>query len=192
MHKIAVFASGSGTNCENLIRYFQDSEKIEVAVVITNNPFAGVIERASNLDTDCFINLLKTTDDFQTLDDILDEYNIDWIVLAGFLKLVPRNLIIRYRQRMINIHPALLPAYGGKGMYGMKVHEAVIAAGEKQSGITIHYVNEHYDEGAIIEQFICPVLKNDTPEELARRIHELEHKHFPEVVEKVILKTQTS
>jgi phosphoribosylglycinamide formyltransferase 1 len=188
MHKIAVFASGSGTNCENLIRYFQDSEKIEVAVVITNNPFAGVIERASNLDTDCFINLFKTTDDFQTLDDILDEYNIDWIVLAGFLKLVPRNLIIRYRQRMINIHPALLPAYGGKGMYGMKVHEAVIAAGEKQSGITIHYVNEHYDEGAIIEQYKCLINSGDTPQQLAEKVHKLEYKYFPVIIEREILK----
>lgn len=188
MQKIAVFASGSGTNCENLIKYFQKSTEIQVAVVVTNNPFAGVIERASDLETDCYINLFQTADDFQTLDEILDEYEISWIVLAGFLKLVPSEIIGRYGCKIINIHPALLPAYGGKGMYGMKVHEAVIEAGDKESGITIHYVNEKYDEGAIIAQHKCSVDPHDTAETLAAKIHELEYKHFPEEVEKEILK----
>ncbi len=190
MHKLAVFASGSGSNCENLIRYFQDSKEIEVAVVITNNPFAGVIERASNLDTDCYINLFKTKEDYQILDDILREYKIEWIILAGFLKLVPGNLISRYKNRIINIHPALLPAYGGKGMYGMRVHEAVIAAGEKESGITIHYVNEFYDQGTIIAQYKCPVFNDDTPKILAERIHLLEYQKFPKVIEQQILSHQ--
>jgi phosphoribosylglycinamide formyltransferase 1 len=186
MTHIAVFASGSGTNCENLIRYFQHSENIAVSLVVTQNPFAGVIEKAGNLQTDCFINMFSEPEDFEQLYQLLEDYNISWIILAGFLKLIPKELIKRFPERIINIHPALLPNYGGKAMYGMNVHRAVINSGDSESGISIHYVNEEYDEGKIIAQFTCPVLPDDTPEILAVRIHELEYSHFPPVVESVI------
>jgi phosphoribosylglycinamide formyltransferase 1 len=186
MKNIAVFASGSGTNCESMIHHFANSDVAEVCIVVTNNPFAGVIERAENLDVDCFINLFQTNDDLQTLFNVLEEYQVDWIVLAGFLKLIPHELISRFPNRIINIHPALLPKFGGKGMYGMNVHKAVLSSGDVQSGISIHYVNEKYDEGKIIAQFTCPVLPNDTPEKLAERIHELEYRHFSVTVEEEI------
>jgi len=190
MKNIAVFASGSGTNCEALIKHFANSDIANVSIVVTNNPFAGVIERAENLDVDCYINLFQSKEDLQTLFNVFEEYEIDWIVLAGFLKLVPQELINRFSEKIINIHPALLPKYGGKGMYGMNVHKAVLSAGDAHSGISIHYVNEKYDEGKIIAQFTCPVFPNDSPEKLAERIHELEYKHFSITVENEIRKTQ--
>jgi len=191
MIHIAVFASGSGTNCENLIRYFQQSENISVSLVITQNPFAGVIEKAGNLQTDCYINMFSEPEDFEILYQLLEDYHISWIILAGFLKLIPKELVRRFPERIVNIHPALLPRYGGKGMYGMNVHRAVINSGDSESGISIHYVNEKYDEGKIIAQFTCSVLPDDSPESLAARIHELEYQHFPPVVEKVIIGDET-
>ena len=188
MKNIAVFASGSGTNCENLIRYFNTSNIAHVCVVVTNNPFAGVIERANNLDVDCYINLFQSENDLRTLVNVLKEYNVDWIVLAGFLKLIPPQIIHLFPNKIINIHPALLPLYGGRGMYGMNVHKAVLNARDSNSGITIHYVNEKYDEGKIIAQFQCPVLEDDTPDSLAQRIHELEYRYFPVTVEEEIKK----
>ncbi len=192
MNRVAVFASGSGTNCENLIRYFENSENIDVGLVITNNPFAGVIERAWQLDVDCYINLFSSSEDLQTLNKILNEYKIDWIVLAGFLKLIPADLIERFKGRIINIHPALLPKYAGKGMYGMNVHKEVIESGDTISGITIHLVNEQYDKGQILVQHTCEVLPDDTPEILAERIHQLEYRYFPVEVETYILHISTT
>lgn len=191
MKNIAVFASGSGTNCENLINYFEKSDTINVALVITNNPFAGVIEKADRLDVDCYINLFSSAADFSTLYKILEEYKIQWIILAGFLKLIPADLITRFNGRIINIHPALLPKFGGRGMYGQKVHKAVIESGETVSGITIHLVNEKYDEGEILVQHFCDVFPDDTPETLAERIHQLEYTFYPTAIETTILKIST-
>ncbi len=181
---IVIFASGSGTNAENIIRYFKGHRSIVVDKVLTNNPEAGVIERAKKLGVgvDVF-----SKQEFHQEAFLQKIQHADFIILAGFLWLGPEYLVLKFAQRILNIHPALLPQYGGKGMYGMKVHEAVIESGEKESGITIHEVNSEYDKGAIVAQFKCPVHSNDTPEKLAQRIHELEYEHFPETIESFIL-----
>ena len=186
MKKIAIFASGSGSNAENIICFFAKNPEICVNSVFCNAPDAYVLERAKkyNIPTHVF-----DREAFRNPEKVfrqLKEEKIDFIVLAGFLWLLPDSITNAYPNRIVNIHPALLPAYGGKGMYGHHVHEAVIAASEKESGITIHYVNNHYDEGAIIFQAKCPVLPGDTPDTLAARIHELEYAHFPRVIEEVI------
>ena len=186
MKNIVVFASGSGTNAERIAKYFSGNAEINVACILTNNPKAGVIERAKNLEIDCKI---FNRDDFYksgTVMDILEEYDPELLVLAGFLWLVPENMINNYSDRIINIHPALLPKYGGKGMYGMRVHEAVIAASETKSGITIHRVNKFYDEGQIIFQESFDISESETPETLAQRIHELEYRNFPVVIEQLL------
>jgi phosphoribosylglycinamide formyltransferase-1 len=188
MIKLAIFASGSGSNAENIINYFKDSEKVKVSLILTNNPSAGVIERGRRLNVPVIVfskTIFTQTDDVVNL---LKENGIDWIILAGFLWLVPANLIQAYPNQMINIHPALLPNYGGKGMWGNHVHEAVVANGEKESGITIHYVNEHYDEGKVIFQAKFPLAEGETADSLASKIHELEYEHFPVVIEQEILK----
>jgi len=184
--KIAIFASGNGSNAENIIKYFKNHEKISVELVLTNNPNAYVIERAKNNNVKC---LIFNKYDLYTSDNVLNilkENNIDFIVLAGFLWLIPESIIKNYPKKIINIHPALLPKYGGKGMYGMNVHKAVIENKEKESGITIHYVNEKYDEGDIIFQEKIEVLPSDTPESLANKVHELEYKYYPVIIENVI------
>ena len=186
--RIAIFASGSGTNAENIIRFFAGSATAETALVISNKPDAFVLERAAQLNVKSFI---FNRSDFYESDIVikkLSDEKIDLIILAGFLWMVPAGIIKAYTNRIINIHPALLPKFGGKGMYGMKVHEQVIASGEKESGITIHYVNENYDEGNIIFQAKCIVDKADTPEKLAEKIHILEYEYFPKVIEGVLLK----
>ena len=188
MSNIAIFASGSGTNAENIIRYFQraDSPKYQVKLVLSNKKHAKVHERAEKLNVN---STAFTRDDFYHSDNVIDilrKHDIDFIVLAGFLWLVPQNLIRMFQGKIINIHPALLPKYGGKGMYGDFVHKAVIEAGEKESGITVHRVNENYDEGSIIFQAKCTVTKDDTPESLAQKIHQLEYAHFPKIIEKVL------
>ncbi len=188
MINIAVFASGSGTNAENLIRHFQHSDRFHIVAVFCNNPNAGVLERAKNLNTKAVIFNRSDLRDSIVASELKD-LKVDAIVLAGFLWKVPDALIKRYPDRIINIHPALLPAYGGKGMYGNHVHESVIKSGDKTSGITIHLVNEHYDEGRILFQKKCPVLPDDTPATLAARIHELEYSYFPEVVEDYLRQT---
>lgn len=182
--KIALFASGSGTNAQNIIRYFLENKTIVVDSLWSNKPDAPVLQKAALLNTETFI---FTRDQFYHSGEvirILESRKIDLIVLAGFLWLVPEELTKRFV--IINIHPALLPAYGGKGMYGERVHRAVLENKDKESGITIHYVNEKYDEGAVIFQARCPVLESDTPETLASRIHELEYRYFPEVIARVI------
>jgi phosphoribosylglycinamide formyltransferase-1 len=189
MKKIAIFASGSGSNAQAIAEYFKNSAQIKVACILTNRPDAYVLERAKMLKIPSFIFDREEYYHSTKLLAILQDYNIDFIVLAGFLWLVPEYLIKAFPKRIINIHPALLPKYGGKGMYGMRVHEAVIDNGEKDSGITIHFVNEKYDEGNIIFQAHCPVNRNDTPELLAERVHLLEHEHYPKVIEKLITDT---
>ena len=184
---LAIFASGSGSNAEKIMEHFAHHSTIKVRLIVCNVPGAGVIERAHKFDVPV---LMITKDDFFKTDHYvanMKEAKIDFIALAGFLWKVPQNLVEAFRGRIVNIHPALLPKYGGKGMYGMKVHEAVIEAGEKESGITIHYVDEHYDNGDIIFQATCPVEADDRPEELAERIHALEHENYPVVIENVIV-----
>lgn len=185
--KTVIFASGGGTNALNLIRYFESHNTIKVESVFVNNPNAGVITKMKEVNMPVF---LFNKEMFYEKEVVLNELNnrqIDFIVLAGFLWLMPNNIICRYNKKIINIHPALLPFYGGKGMYGNKVHEAVIHNREKISGITIHEVNEEYDKGNIIFQATCPVFDTDTPQSLANRIHQIEYLHFPKVVEAWIL-----
>lgn len=186
MKKLALFASGSGTNVENIAGYFREHPSVSVEMILCNNPEAGVIERAKRLGIPL---RLFNREQFRSGEVAawLTEAGIDWVVLAGFLWLVPKNLVEAFPDRILNIHPALLPKYGGKGMYGHYVHEAVVAAGETESGITIHFVNEHYDEGAILFQATVPVEPGDTPDEVARKIHALEYAHFPAVIEKAVL-----
>jgi phosphoribosylglycinamide formyltransferase-1 len=186
MKSIAIFASGSGSNAENLITHFRKTQCARVSVVLSNNPEAFVLERAKRLDvpSSCF----SRTDFYQseTILAVLNKYEVDYVVLAGFLWLIPSYLIAAFPNRIVNIHPALLPNYGGKGMFGDNVHKAVVANGEKESGITIHYVNEKYDSGNIIFQAKCALAPGETPQSLAEKIHELEYKHFPDVVEGLI------
>lgn len=188
MKRLAIFASGSGTNAENLIRYFRTKDSARVELVLTNRQDAGVICRAEELGVKAVI---FSRDEFYGSDQVLEllkDRRIDFVVLAGFLWLVPDSLLVAYKDRIVNIHPALLPSYGGKGMYGDRVHRAVIENGEMESGISIHHVNQAYDGGDIIFQAKCQVMKGDTPEQLAARIHELEYKHFPRVVEELLNK----
>lgn len=187
MHRLAIFASGSGTNAQNIADYFKGSREIKVSLILANRPDAYVLERAKNLGIP--YNVFNRTDFYDTekVLDLLKEYHIDYIILAGFLWLVPGYLLKAYPDRILNIHPALLPKFGGKGMYGDKVHQAVIEAGEKRTGISIHYVNEHYDSGQIIFQDSFEILPGDTPESIAKKVHELEYRHYPRVIEKVVI-----
>lgn len=190
MKKIAIFASGSGSNAENIIQYFAQKPQFCVKSVFCNVPDAYVLERAKKYRIPSFV---FNREEFRNPDKVfrqLQEQEIDFIILAGFLWLMPSFITAAWPNKIVNIHPALLPAYGGKGMYGHHVHEAVIAAGEKESGITIHYVNDHYDQGAIIFQAKCPVLPTDTPDDLAARVHELEYRYFPQIIAETILKQE--
>lgn len=186
MKNIAIFASGNGTNAENIAKYFSKSESIKVSLILSNKAKAGVHERAARLGIPSFTFPRDSFIDGAPIVEILRQHQIDFIILAGFLCYVARPLLDAYPGKIINIHPSLLPKFGGKGMYGNKVHEAVLAAGEKESGITIHYINEHYDEGQIIFQATCPVLPDDTPDSLAARVHKLEYEYFPKIIEKVV------
>lgn len=183
---IAIFASGSGSNAQRLTEYFTSNNTAEISTIYCNSPHAYVLERAKAMNV---TTVIFNRDTFYNSESVLHDMRakgVDWIVLAGFLWLIPDYILKAFPRRIVNIHPALLPAYGGKGMYGSKVHEAVIASGEKQSGITIHFVNEHYDKGDIIFQTTCQVHQGDTPEMLAAKIHELEYEHFPVVIAKLI------
>lgn len=184
--RIVLFASGSGTNAQNIIEYFSDNEQIMVDSLWANNPNAYALVRAQKLGIETFVfnrNEFYTTN---LVEETLKKRNVDLIVLAGFLWLIPYKLIRSFK--IINIHPALLPKYGGKGMYGMNVHKAVVNNLEKESGISIHFVNEKYDEGKIIFQARCKVLPSDSPEEVAQKVHKLEYEHFPKVIERVVLR----
>ena len=184
MKRIAIFASGSGSNAENIITYFQNNKKAEVVLVLTNNPNALVLERATKLGVATLVfNKQQLNDSNWAVENL--EY-LDLIVLAGFLWKFPEHLLETYKNKVVNVHPALLPKYGGKGMYGMHVHKSVVENKESESGITIHYVNEHYDEGAIIFQAKCIINEMDMPKDVAAKIHQLEMKHFPEVVQQIL------
>ncbi|MDE6048747.1 MAG: phosphoribosylglycinamide formyltransferase [Paramuribaculum sp.] len=184
MKKIAIFASGNGSNAENIIRYFRDNPNAaEVVLVVCNKPDAAVVKRAENLGVP--VKIISKAD-FQNQDivlELLKEAKIDIIILAGFLLMVPQYLTEHYKDRIINIHPSLLPAYGGKGMYGRHVHEAVVAAGETETGITIHLVTDKCDEGAILFQVKTGISPEDTPQSVEAKIHRLEKEHFPRLIE---------
>ncbi len=188
MVRIAVFASGSGTNAENIINYFEDHPSIKVVCVFTNNKNAGVIERADRLKI--LYRVFSKKELFSSDFENILKQEADYLILAGFLLKIPTEIIHSFPNKIINIHPALLPKYGGKGMYGKHVHETVVANKEKESGITIHYVNENYDEGAIVFQESVPLTDQDTPNDVAAKIHTLEQKNFPKVIEDIILKEQ--
>lgn len=185
MKRIVIFASGSGTNAENISRFFKQSSLASVVHILTNNKNAKVIDRSKNLNIN---SLVFDRSDFNDKNKVLEflKKEADLIILAGFLWRIPAHIIEAFPNKIINIHPALLPNYGGKGMYGMNVHNAVVANKESETGITIHYVNEFYDEGTIIFQAKTPVLKTDTPQDVADKIYILEQKHFPEVIEDLI------
>lgn len=186
MHHIAIFASGAGSNAQKIIEYFQDETRAKVALVVSNKKDAGVLQIAREYEIP---TLVIDRASFYESERILGElagYQIDFIALAGFLWLLPAYLLRAFPRRIVNIHPALLPKFGGKGMYGMHVHQAVRAAGERQTGITIHYVNERYDEGDIIFQATCPVAPQDSPATIAANVQRLEHRHFPEVIARIL------
>ncbi len=187
MIKIALFASGSGTNVENIARYFSSHAAIEVAAVFSNNANAYVLERAKKLELPSVVFNRSQFYDSDWVLKQLNDFEIDWIVLAGFLWLVPHHLIQAFPNRIINIHPALLPKFGGKGMYGDRVHQAVVANGENETGITVHFVNDIYDQGTIIEQKKVPVLPTDTSEMVAQKVHALEYGFFPSIIERTVL-----
>jgi phosphoribosylglycinamide formyltransferase-1 len=186
MIRITIFASGSGTNAENIIKYFQDNNRVEVIHVLTNNKNAKVIERSNKLNINC-IRFNKI--DFYETDVILNHLieSTDYIILAGFLWIVPEKIVNEFSNKIINIHPALLPKYGGKGMYGMHIHKAIIENKEPKTGITIHFVNKNYDEGAIIFQKSVRLDANDGVNDVAKKIHELEMTYFPKIIKNVIL-----
>lgn len=185
MIKIAILASGEGTNAENMIRYFQKKKTAEVIAVFANKRHVGVYRRVEPLGVQ--VQYVPNADfsDGKAL-RMLQERKVDFIVLAGFLFKIPDDILVAYPDRIVNVHPALLPKHGGKGMYGNKVHAAVIADGDLESGITIHYIDGNYDEGKTLFQAKCPVLPDDTPETLAQRVHQLEHTYYPQVVEAVV------
>ena len=187
--KIAIFASGSGTNAENIVDYFKMDSHIKVSLILSNKNSAYVLERARKLNIKSAVFTPDQLNNSTFVDSILDEEKIDAIILSGFLLKVPDRLIAKYAGKIINIHPALLPKFGGKGMYGMKVHKAVIDSGDTQSGITIHLVDEYYDNGTILFQSTCNIEPGDTPELLAEKIHKLEYRYFPQVIGKYLQET---
>ena len=188
MKNIAIFASGTGTNAENITRYFLESLVARVKVVFSNNQNVGVHVRVNHLGVPSFVFSREEFNDGQIILDKLNEYEVDLIVLAGFMSKISDSLLNAYPNKIINIHPSLLPKFGGKGMYGRHVHEAVVAAGEEKTGITIHYINGQYDEGAILFQAECPVYPAETPEEVAMKVHTLEYKYYPLIIEKLLTK----
>ena len=187
MIDIAVLVSGNGTNCENIIRYFKNSPKIRIKLVLSNRSDAYALTRAKNFGVPTEVVNKAQLNDNQLMMDILQKNSIDFIVLAGFLPIIPDFIVNSFPNRIVNIHPSLLPKYGGKGMWGHHVHEAVKAAGETESGITIHYVNNVCDGGEIIKQVSVPLTPQDSAEDIADKVHELEMKYFPEVLERIFL-----
>lgn len=186
MKHIAIFASGEGTNAENIIRYFEHNDVIKVPVVLSDQKNANVLKRAERLNIPFRSFTKQELNETDEILNLLKELKIDLIVLAGFLKLIPEKIISEFKGRIINIHPALLPKFGGKGMYGMHVHEAVYDAQEKETGITIHHVNEKFDEGAIIFQEKFSLDENDSPEKIQEKIRKLELEYYPKVIEKLL------
>lgn len=185
MIKLAILASGSGSNAEKIMEHFKSSTKAEIALIASNKADAFVLERAKKFGVPTFTFSRKEMEAGVLLEKLQEE-KIDWVILAGFLLKIPEDLIRAFPNRMVNIHPALLPKYGGKGMYGHHVHEAVKAAGDTETGITIHLVNEHYDDGKIVFQAATSVTPEDTPDTIAQKVHTLEHRYFPEVIESLL------
>ena len=186
MRNIAIMASGSGSNAEKIIRFFRTDPEINIRLVLSNNRDAYVLERAGKFEIESIVFSRKQFYETLEIVDLLRSRQIDFIVLAGFLWLVPGSIVDAYKGSIVNIHPALLPAYGGKGMYGRHVHEAVLENGEKESGITIHRVNEKYDDGDIVFQARCRIDPGETPESLAEKVHQLEHRYYPEIIRKLV------
>ena len=184
--KIAILASGSGSNAENIANYFKGSDYAGVSFIIANNPDAYVIERAKRLGIEYAVVTKAQFMEADSIINMLKERDVDFVVLAGFLLLVPAKLIQAYPGRIVNIHPALLPKHGGKGMYGDRVHKAVVESGDTESGITIHLIDEQYDKGTTFFQAKCPVLPTDTPDDVATKVHALEYEHFPHVIEEIL------
>lgn len=184
--RIAIFASGNGTNCENIIRYFQAKGDAEIAFVLSNRADAYALVRARRLGIKTVVMTRDTFNDESAVMELMRREHVGFIVLAGFLLLVPPFLIDAFDHRMVNIHPALLPKYGGKGMYGRHVHEAVKAAGESETGMTVHWVTREYDSGAIIAQYKTAISPTDTVDDIAAKEHELEMKYFPEVIDRIV------
>ncbi|WP_308756299.1 phosphoribosylglycinamide formyltransferase [uncultured Bacteroides sp.] len=183
---IAILASGNGTNAENIIRYFRNSGTVNVGLVLSNRKAAFVLERARSLNVPfAYMEKAEWTGGEAVL-SLLKDKHIDFVVLAGFLARVPDCILHAYPNKIINIHPSLLPKFGGKGMYGDRVHQAVVAAGETETGITIHYLNEHFDEGETIVQYKCPVLPQDTAEDVAKKVHALEYEYYPQVIARLL------
>jgi phosphoribosylglycinamide formyltransferase 1 len=185
---LAIFASGTGSNAEKIIQYFKDNPSIEISLIVSNQPAALVLEKAKQDRIDTLVVEKAKFFDTKNYVEQFQALGIDWIILAGFLWLIPKSIIDAFPNKIINIHPALLPKYGGKGMYGMNVHRAVLENNEKESGITIHYVNEHYDEGQIIFQAECPIDEGDSPEKIQKKVQVLEHTHYPRVIGELIKK----
>lgn len=189
MKRLAIFASGSGSNAEQIIKYFHAKDtEVSVELILSNKSNAYVLERAKKLGVESLVFDRKQFYDSDEIVDLLRDKSIDLIILAGFLWLVPENLIAAFSDRIVNIHPALLPKYGGKGMYGGRVHEAVVDQGETETGITIHLVDEVYDNGAILRQEKCDIIPGDTPESVAEKVHQLEYQYFPKTIEEYLLK----
>lgn len=188
--RLAIFASGNGSNAINLIKHFDEHPIIETAFVLTNNAKAGIIDKAERSGVKIIVLSNTDVSSSTVLDSICKEENVSWIVLAGYLRLVPSNFIDRFENKIINLHPALLPKFGGKGMFGQNVHRAVVESGERESGITIHFVNKEFDKGQIIAQFRCYVSQDDTAEDIDKKIRVLEQSYLPVVVENTILKSE--
>lgn len=189
--RIAIFASGSGTNAENIAEYFSADQSLEVAAIVCNKKGAGVIERAKRLEVPLWMIDRTQFYESEELENRLEKEKVDLIVLAGFLWKVPAKFLQRFSGRVLNIHPSLLPKFGGKKMYGMNVHQSVKASGDDKTGITIHIIDEEYDKGEIVFQANCPVVESDTPEDIAQKVHALEHRYFPFII-KLILEQRAS
>jgi len=186
--RLCIFVSGNGTNCENIIQYFQQKGNADIAFVLSNSAKAFALERAKRLGVKTYVLSKAEINDENVLLPLMKKEQVDFIVLAGFLLMIPDFLINTYDHRMINLHPALLPKFGGKGMYGHHVHEAVKAAGETETGMTVHWVNRKYDDGEILAQYRTPISPDDTPDDIAAKEHALEMKYFPKVIDEVISK----
>ena len=188
MKRIAIFASGSGSNAQRIMEHFKRNKEMEVALVLCNKPDAYVLQRADNFEVPTHVLTKEELLHTNSIDNLLKNLEIDILVLAGFMWLLPERFIQNYPKRIVNIHPALLPKHGGAGMFGRKVHESVLKSKDNETGITIHYVNENFDEGEIIYQSKCTVEKNDDLEKLAYKVHQLEHIHYPKIIEDLLKK----
>ena len=188
MWNLTIFASGNGSNAENIFNYFKNSDLIRIGLVITDNPKAFVIQRCRKFSVPCLVLSQRLLSDSDFMLGVLRDFRTNFIVLSGYIKLVPEYIVAAFDHRIVNIHPSLLPKHGGKGMYGMRVHQSVIDSGDKESGITVHYVVNFYDNGSAIFQAKVPVEPGDTPESLAEKVHALEYKYYPQVIEDTVKK----